>query len=121
MTILSIIISILVAGAISYFLANRMKGYKLNALLLKEDFKKEIKDLELINAQTSKEFIDKIEYLKKEVKRHLTTVREYEILLQELNDKETLALDRITIVKKEVSEPVIIPVISKTSKKSKQK
>lgn len=53
---------------------------------------------------TSQENNKVIEHLKKEIKRHLVNIREYEILLQKLNEDEELTRDRITIIKSERNE-----------------
>lgn len=44
------------------------------------------------------------DYYKSEIKRHLNTIREHEILLQKLNENEELARDRITIIKSDRNE-----------------
>lgn len=68
------------------------------ALLNKKD--SQISHLErvLSTDYPSQELI--IDDLKSQVKRHLTSIREYEILLQKLSDDEQIAKDRLTIVKK---------------------
>jgi len=51
-----------------------------------------------------KQISDTHDYYKNEIKRHLTNIREYEILLQKLNENEELARDRITIIKSDRNE-----------------
>lgn len=100
-TIVSILSSLI---AIASSLAYKYKCERDNViefsdvLLTKRESQIERLEAILSTDYPSQELI--IDDLKSQVKRHLTNIREYEILLQKLSDDEQLAKDRLTIVKK---------------------
>lgn len=100
-TIVSILSSLVaVASSLAYkYKCERDNVIEFSDVLLtKKDSQIERLEKCLSTEYPSQELI--IDDLKSQVKRHLTTVREYEILLQKLSDDEQIAKDRLTIVKK---------------------